>query len=71
MSDTIFKSVTHQASSNGAKKSPPLSSSPLNGDKQLLKISRNTQGTQSQLHESAPFTCWCLVSFQSSRSDRP
>lgn len=48
-----LKSVTHQASSNKAKKSPPLSSPPVNGDKQLLKISRNTPGTHGQLHELA------------------
>lgn len=36
VSDTILKSVTHQASSNEAKKSPPLDSPPVNGDKQLL-----------------------------------
>lgn len=33
-----LRSVTHQASGNEAKKSPPLSSSPLNGDRQLLRF---------------------------------
>lgn len=57
MSDTIFKSVTHQALSNRAKKSPPLSSSPLNRDKQLLKISRNTQGRTAGSKNRLLSTC--------------
>lgn len=67
-----LKSVTHQASSDRAKKSPPLSSSPFHGDKQLLKISRNTWGIHSQFHGSvAPLNCQSLRDLQPSRSEWP